>query len=93
MTPAQQVARFIASLPDGALVTTDPETAGTVHAAMLATGRRMLLDVFPSRGTGTLRAQWDGPVDGERHDVTTWVTGIGNEPSPDPRKRRGRRPG
>lgn len=85
VTPAQQVARFIATVPDGALIATDPQTGDLVYAAIICAGRRMLVDVFPSRDAGVIRAQWDGPADGERHEETWWVTG--DVPDPDSRER------
>lgn len=72
-TPPVKLGHFLADLPEGARITTDPETAGAVRSAIEAAGRMIAVEAYPFVPAGDLRAEWDGPADGEHHEVQTWL--------------------
>lgn len=72
-TPPVQLGRFLADVPDGARITTDPETAGVVRSAIEAAGRQITVKAYPFVTAGDLCANWDGPAVGEHHEVRTWL--------------------
>lgn len=75
VNPSQRLVDLIATLPDGALITTDTETAGVVRSAIDAARRRITVVAYPFVPVGDLCARWDGPccADGEQHEVQTWL--------------------
>ena len=70
---AEKLSRFLADVPDGAAVSTDPDTAALVRSMIAAAGRSIAVTAWPSRYPGTVRASWDGPAAGEHHEAETWL--------------------
>lgn len=68
-----ELERFLDGLPDGARITTDPETAGVVRSAIETARRDIAVQAYPFTSAGHLCAQWDGPAAGERHEAQTWL--------------------
>lgn len=76
MPPAEGIRSFLRAVPDGAVIETDPETAGPVEQAAREAGRTVTVVAYPTEREdrlGTLRASWDGPADGEHHEIEGWL--------------------